>query len=82
MVVRLLRHLDSYYNQFSREGRSRSWRALPKFQLARGKRVRITTSTETYTGTTEGLEPSGLLRVRATTGAASPVIAGDVAEAD
>ncbi|MCL4523333.1 MAG: hypothetical protein M1451_05400 [Acidobacteria bacterium] len=49
---------------------------------AQGKRVRITTATETFTGITAGLEPSGLLRVTREDGRVEPVIAGDVTEAD
>jgi hypothetical protein len=44
--------------------------------------VRIETSSETYTGTTEGLEPGGLLRVRRDDGRILPVIAGTLSEAD
>ena len=49
--------------------------------FARGKRVRISTAAETYTGTTDGLEPNGLLRVRRDDGRSESVISGDVAEA-
>ena len=49
----------------------------------RGKRVRITTSTESFTGTTAGLEPSGVLRVaRDDKQSTELVLSGDVAEAD
>jgi Biotin protein ligase C terminal domain len=47
-----------------------------------GKRVQITTATEVFTGTTAGLEPSGVLRVmRDDGGGIEPVLSGDVAEA-
>ena len=42
---------------------------------------RLTTATETFTGTTAGLEASGLLRVARDDGRVEPVIAGDVSEA-
>ena len=83
IVARLLRHLDSYYNRFLTEG--------PEFivtrfsevsSYARGKRVKIETASETYTGTTEGLEPGGLLRVRRDDGRVLPVIAGMLSEAN
>ncbi len=48
---------------------------------ARGKRVRISTATETYVGTTAGLESNGLLRVEREDGRTQVVISGDVAEA-
>jgi BirA family transcriptional regulator, biotin operon repressor / biotin---[acetyl-CoA-carboxylase] ligase len=82
LCVRLLRHLDSYYNRFLAEG---SAPIVEQFcevsSFARGKRVRISTAAETYTGVTDGLEPNGLLRVRRDNGAVQVVISGDVAEA-
>jgi BirA family biotin operon repressor/biotin-[acetyl-CoA-carboxylase] ligase len=83
IVARLLRHLDSYYNRFLTEG--------PEFivtrfsevsSYAKGKRVKIETASETYTGTTDGLEPGGLLRVRRDDGRVLPVIAGTLSEAN
>ncbi len=51
-------HLETYYNRFLAEGPAP---ILARFtevsSYARGKRVRITTASETYTGTTDGLEP-------------------------
>ena len=83
IVVRLLRHLDSYYNRFVSEGAE--W-VVERFSevssYARGKRVRIATMTGTYTGTTDGLDPSGLLRVRRDDGRTLPVISGTLTEAD
>ncbi len=82
LLVRLLRCLDRYYNQFLAEG---SGPILKRFAevstYARGKRVRISTATETYVGTTAGLEPNGLLRVEREDGRTQVVISGDVAEA-
>jgi BirA family biotin operon repressor/biotin-[acetyl-CoA-carboxylase] ligase len=83
IVARLLRHLDSYYNRFLSEGAEAIVARFSEVSsFARGKRVRITTLTETYTGTTEGLEPGGLLRVRRDDGRTLPVIAGTLTEAD
>jgi len=82
LLVRLLRCLDSYYNQFLAEGAAP---ILTRFaevsSYARGKRVRISTATETYVGTTAGLEPNGLLRVERDDGRIEVVTSGDVAEA-
>ena len=83
LLVRLLRHLESYYNRFLAEG---AQPILSRFaevsSYARGKRVRIHTGTETYVGTTDGLEANGLLRVRRDDGQSAVVISGDVSEAD
>jgi BirA family biotin operon repressor/biotin-[acetyl-CoA-carboxylase] ligase len=83
IVARLLWHLDSYYNRFLSEGpEAIVTRFSEVSSFARGKRMRITTTTETYTGTTEGLEPTGLLRVRRDDGRILPVIAGTLSEAE
>ena len=83
LLVRLLRHLESYYNRFLTEGAEP---ILSRFaevsSYARGKRVRIHTGSETYVGTTDGLEPNGLLRVRRDDGQNAVVISGDVSEAN
>jgi len=83
IIARLLRHLDSYYNRFIHEGPGPILASFSEVSsYARGKRVRIETPHETYTGTTEGLDPSGLLRVRREDGRILPVIAGTLSEAD
>jgi BirA family biotin operon repressor/biotin-[acetyl-CoA-carboxylase] ligase len=82
IVVRLLRHLDRYYNLFITEGAPPIVRRFAEVSsFCQGKRVRITTANETFTGTTAGLEPSGLLRVARDDGRIEPVISGDVVEA-
>ena len=82
LLVKLLRNLDSYYNRFLTEGAAP---ILARFgevsSYAQGKRVRITTSAESYVGTTAGLEPGGLLRIQRDDGRTEIVIAGDVTEA-
>jgi BirA family biotin operon repressor/biotin-[acetyl-CoA-carboxylase] ligase len=82
IVARLLRKLESYYNQFVSEGPAP---IVKRFQevssFAHGKRVRISTPAESYIGTTEGLEPHGLLRVQRDDGRVETVISGDVTEA-
>ena len=83
IVARLLRHLESYYNRFLSEGpEAIVARVSEVSSFARGKRVRIESAAETYTGTTDGLEPGGLLRVRRDDGRILPVIAGTLSEAD
>jgi len=82
LLVKLLRCLERYYNQFLAEGAEPILARFAKVSsYARGKRVRISTATETYAGTTAGLEPNGLLRVEREDGRIQVVISGDVAEA-
>lgn len=82
LVVRLLREFESDYNRFQHEGVAS---VVARFEsvssYASGKRVRVTIGTESYTGTTAGLGPEGLLQVKRDDGQLTTVIAGDVAEA-
>jgi len=84
LLIRLLRHFDRYYNQFIADGAQPILRRFSEVSsYFRGKHVRITTSTESFTGTTAGLEPSGVLRVSRDDGRGTElVLSGDVAEAD
>ena len=83
LLIRLLRHLDRYYNQFLSDGPAPILRRFAEVSsYFEGKRVRITTGAESFTGTTAGLEPSGVLRVARDDGRGiEPVLSGDVAEA-
>ena len=83
LLIRLLRYLDRYYNQFLAEGAVPILRRFAEVSsYSQGKRVRITTATETFTGTTAGLESSGVLRVARDDGRGiESVLSGDVAEA-
>ena len=83
LLIRLLRSLDRYYNQFLAEGAGAILRRFAEVSsYYEGKRVRITTATDTFTGTTAGLDPSGVLRVMRDDGrGVEPVLSGDVAEA-
>lgn len=84
LLIRLLRHFDRYYNQFLADGAApilRRFAAVSSY--SQGKHVRVTTATEAFTGTTAGLEPSGVLRVARDDGRGiESVLSGDVAEAD
>jgi BirA family biotin operon repressor/biotin-[acetyl-CoA-carboxylase] ligase len=84
LLIRLLRHLDRYYNQFLAEGAQSILRRFAEVSsYFEGKRVQIATATETFTGTTAGLEPSGILRVVRDDGRGTEaVISGDVTEAE
>ena len=83
LLVRFLRHFDRYYNQFLAEGSGPILRRFSQVSsYFQGKRVRITTATETYTGSTAGLESSGVLRVARDDGrGVDLVLSGDVQEA-
>jgi BirA family biotin operon repressor/biotin-[acetyl-CoA-carboxylase] ligase len=83
LLIRLLRHLDRYYNQFLTDGALPIIRRFAQVSsYYEGKRVLITTATESFTGTTAGLEPSGVLRVARDDGRGiEAVLSGDVAEA-
>ena len=83
LLIRLLQHFDRYYNQFLAEGAPPVLRRFAQVSsYYEGKRVRITTATESFTGTTAGLEPSGVLRVTRDDGrGVEAVLSGDVAEA-
>lgn len=81
LLVRLLAQLESDYARFLSEGAAF---VVERFQqvsdFAKGRRVRVDTSAESYVGTTAGLSPEGLLLVRRENGQATTVIAGDVTE--
>lgn len=80
-LVKLLAHFETDYNRFLREGAPY---VVERFELissfASGRRVRVETGTETYSGTTDGLSPEGLLIVKRDSGVSATVIAGDVSE--
>lgn len=84
LLIRLLRHLDRYYNRFISDGAPSILRRFAEVSsYFRGKRVRITTAAESFTGTTAGLESSGVLRVSRDDGRGTElVLSGDVAEAE
>ncbi|HEV2315900.1 MAG TPA: biotin--[acetyl-CoA-carboxylase] ligase [Candidatus Acidoferrales bacterium] len=83
LLARLLRHLDRYYNQFIAEGAAPILRRFAEVSsYFEGKRVRISTSTDNFVGTTAGLEPMGILRVKRDDGKIESVISGTVAEAE
>jgi BirA family transcriptional regulator, biotin operon repressor / biotin---[acetyl-CoA-carboxylase] ligase len=81
ILIRLLRHLDRYYNLFLTGGPEPIVRRFAEVSsYFQGKRVRITTAAESFLGTTAGLEPNGVLRVARDDGRVEPVISGDVVE--
>jgi BirA family biotin operon repressor/biotin-[acetyl-CoA-carboxylase] ligase len=82
LLAKLLVWLERYYNRFLAEGpRPILERFAAVSSYARGKRVRIVTASESFTGITAGLEPNGVLRVQREDGRIETVLAGDVTEA-
>lgn len=82
LLVRLLRQFESDYNRFLQLGAAAvidPFSAVSSF--ASGKRVRISNGKESYTGTTAGLTPDGLLQVKREDGQIATVVSGDVSEA-
>jgi len=82
LLVRLLREFERDYNEFLSDGPAS---VIDRFtrvsSYAQGKRVRVSNGKDTFTGTTAGVGPEGLLQVKRDGGPVTAVIAGDVAEA-
>ena len=81
VLVQFLRQFERDYDELLREGASsvvKRFEAVSSY--ARGKRVRVSSNKESYTGVTAGLESEGLLRVARDDGETVTVIAGDVTE--
>jgi len=82
LLLQLLLELERYYNRFIAEGAGPIVERFSQVSsFARGKRVQVETAAETFTGTTDGLEPNGLLRVRRDGGRVEPVVSGSIREA-
>ena len=81
LLVRLLREFETDYNRFLREGPSYVMgRFAEVSQFANGKRVRVDTGRDSYSGHTAGLSADGLLLVKKDGGETVTVVAGDVSE--
>jgi BirA family biotin operon repressor/biotin-[acetyl-CoA-carboxylase] ligase len=82
ILTQLLREFESDYLRFLREGSASVVRGFEEnSSYARGKKVRVVTGAETFSGVTAGLTGEGWLRVeRGDGGGISTVIAGDVTE--
>jgi BirA family transcriptional regulator, biotin operon repressor / biotin---[acetyl-CoA-carboxylase] ligase len=82
LLVRLLREFERDYNDFLSDGPTAVIERFTQVSsYAQGKRVRVSNGKESFTGTTAGLGPEGLLQVKRDNGQVMTVIAGDVAEA-
>jgi BirA family transcriptional regulator, biotin operon repressor / biotin---[acetyl-CoA-carboxylase] ligase len=81
LLVKLLLKLEAYYNRFVSAGSAGLVEEFTRLSsFARGKRVSVRTATETFIGTTDGLEPNGILRVRREGGRVDLVVAGELKE--
>ena len=81
LLVRLLREFETDYNRFLREGPSYVVGRFAEIsQFADGKRVRVDTGRDMYSGRTAGLSADGLLLVKKDDGETVTVVAGDVSE--
>jgi BirA family biotin operon repressor/biotin-[acetyl-CoA-carboxylase] ligase len=89
LTARLLRRFETYYNQLQNSGAAP---IIARFNevssYARGLRIRVTVgqaggkpgSAETFTATTAGLDPSGLLCVTRDDGRTETLLAADISE--
>jgi BirA family transcriptional regulator, biotin operon repressor / biotin---[acetyl-CoA-carboxylase] ligase len=81
VLVRLLRHINRYYNLFLTHGAPPLIKRFAEVSsYYQGKHVRIRTAHRTFDGVTAGLEPSGILRVTRDNGETELVLSGDVSE--
>jgi BirA family biotin operon repressor/biotin-[acetyl-CoA-carboxylase] ligase len=81
ILAGLLRELERHYRLLLDEGDAaivEAWSAASTF--ARGKKIRVTSGSGAFSATTEGLEPSGALRVRREDGRQESLVAGEIAE--
>jgi BirA family biotin operon repressor/biotin-[acetyl-CoA-carboxylase] ligase len=82
LLLQLLLELERYYNRFIADGAGPIVERFTRVSsYARGKRVQVETVKETFAGITDGLDPSGLLRVRRDGGRVETVLSGSVREA-
>jgi len=82
LLAHLLAAFDRYYNRLLKEGAAPIVARFTEVSpYACGHRVRVRTPWEDFTGATDGLDESGVLRVRREDGSSVRVLAGDVTEA-
>lgn len=83
LLIHILRQFHTYYDQFLADGAPPILRRFAEVSsYFQGKRVQITANSETFTGVTAGLDPSGVLRVARNDGRGiEAVYSGDVGDA-
>jgi BirA family biotin operon repressor/biotin-[acetyl-CoA-carboxylase] ligase len=81
ILVGLLGALDHYYNRLLKEGPGAIIKRFTEVSpYARGRRVRVSSPWEKFSGLTAGLSDTGLLRVKRDDGKTVTVVAGDISE--
>ncbi len=81
ILAALLKEMQRFYLLLQERGSAevvRGWESISSF--ARGKRIRVLRNSEEAFGLTQGLEPSGALRVRFEDGREEALISGEVLE--
>jgi len=81
ILASLLKELERYYRLLLDRGSAAivdAWSAASSF--TRGRQVRVTAGTGEFLATTDGLEPTGALRVRRADGRQESLVAGEVVE--
>ncbi len=75
----VLKHTERYYDMFLERGTPAVLEAFARASTyVRGRRVIVETGERTLSGTTAGLDPSGLLLLETDQGRIEPVLAGNV----
>ncbi len=81
LTARLLRRFETYYNQLLSAGAAPIVARFGEVSsYARGRRVQVVTSVDSFAGTTAGLDASGLLRVTRDDGQTETLLAADISE--
>jgi BirA family biotin operon repressor/biotin-[acetyl-CoA-carboxylase] ligase len=81
LLIVLLKELERHYHLLLEAGSAEiaeRWAAVSTY--ARGKRIRVRTSSEEYEAVTAGLDPNGALRIRRDSGAEESLISAEVLE--
>jgi len=81
ILVNLLRELERQYRCLLEEGSAavaHRWALASSY--AQGRRIRVRTASEEYLAVTEGIEPSGALRVRRENGQQELLLSGEIVE--
>lgn len=81
VLAELLRSVERYYHMLLKEGPAAivgEWSASSSY--AEGKRVRVKTAGNDYSGVTTGLDASGALKIRRDDGRQELLVAGEITE--
>jgi BirA family biotin operon repressor/biotin-[acetyl-CoA-carboxylase] ligase len=81
ILAELLHHVERYYHMLLKEGNAaivREWSTASSY--SEGKRVRVKTGSDEYSGVTAGLDASGALKTRREDGRQELLVAGEITE--